>query len=67
MEQHSFGPYMMRSCRFHTLTLCCCVCSPTQEEVEEAARQANAHEFIAQLPEGYNTPVGCGGTHKKHA
>uniref|UniRef100_A0A383WIB2 Uncharacterized protein n=1 Tax=Tetradesmus obliquus TaxID=3088 RepID=A0A383WIB2_TETOB len=34
-----------------------CPFTPTQEEVEEAARQANAHEFIAQLPEGYNTPV----------
>jgi ATP-binding cassette subfamily B protein/subfamily B ATP-binding cassette protein MsbA len=27
-------------------------------EVEHAARQANAHEFIARLPEGYGTFVG---------
>lgn len=30
----------------------------TQEEVEAAARQANAHLFIAALPEGYQTVVG---------
>jgi ATP-binding cassette subfamily B protein len=28
------------------------------EEVEAAARQANAHEFIETLPEGYDTMVG---------
>ncbi len=27
-------------------------------EIEEAARQANAHDFIAALPEGYDTLVG---------
>lgn len=30
----------------------------SQAEVEEAARSANAHEFIARLPEGYDTLVG---------
>ena len=30
----------------------------TDEEVEEAARQANAHEFVVSLPEGYETVVG---------
>ena len=30
----------------------------TDDEVEAAARAANAHEFIAELPEGYATPVG---------
>ncbi|MBX7206201.1 MAG: ATP-binding cassette domain-containing protein [Bacteroidia bacterium] len=30
----------------------------TKEEVEEAARKANAHEFISKFPEGYNTIVG---------
>jgi ATP-binding cassette subfamily B protein/subfamily B ATP-binding cassette protein MsbA len=30
----------------------------TVEDVERAARAANAHEFIAALPEGYDTVVG---------
>ncbi len=30
----------------------------TQEQVEEAARIANAHEFITATPDGYNTSVG---------
>ncbi len=30
----------------------------TQEELEEAARSANAHEFIRRLPHGYETVVG---------
>lgn len=30
----------------------------TREEVENAARQANAHNFIASFPEGYETVVG---------
>jgi ATP-binding cassette subfamily B protein/subfamily B ATP-binding cassette protein MsbA len=30
----------------------------TDAEVEDAARRANAHEFIARLPEGYATVVG---------
>jgi ATP-binding cassette, subfamily B, bacterial MsbA len=30
----------------------------TQIEIEEAARAANAYEFIAQLPQGYDTLVG---------
>lgn len=30
----------------------------TQAEVEEAARNAQAHEFIVDLPEGYETVVG---------
>lgn len=33
----------------------------SQEEVEQAARQANAHEFIQELPEGYQTEVLEGG------
>jgi ATP-binding cassette, subfamily B (MDR/TAP), member 1 len=32
--------------------------SETQELVENAARMANAHDFITQLPEGYLTNVG---------
>jgi ATP-binding cassette subfamily B protein/subfamily B ATP-binding cassette protein MsbA len=30
----------------------------TAQEVEDAARRANAHEFIERLPEGYETFVG---------
>jgi ATP-binding cassette subfamily B protein len=30
----------------------------TQEEIEEAARMAQAHAFISSLPEGYDTKVG---------
>ncbi|MER9319699.1 ABC transporter ATP-binding protein/permease [Mesorhizobium sp. M0659] len=32
--------------------------SASQAEIEEAARLANAHEFIARLPKGYGTLVG---------
>ncbi|MBK8090987.1 MAG: ATP-binding cassette domain-containing protein [Verrucomicrobiaceae bacterium] len=34
----------------------------TQDEVIAAAKKANAHDFIAQLPEGYATIVGDRGT-----
>jgi subfamily B ATP-binding cassette protein MsbA len=34
----------------------------TQDEVERAARAANAHDFITELPEGYDTVVGERGT-----
>jgi subfamily B ATP-binding cassette protein MsbA len=30
----------------------------TQAEIEQAARDANAHDFIARLPQGYDTLVG---------
>jgi ATP-binding cassette, subfamily B (MDR/TAP), member 1 len=30
----------------------------TQPEIEEAAKKANAHNFILEFPEGYNTYVG---------
>lgn len=33
----------------------------TKEEVEAAAKMANAHDFITQLPEGYNTNIGDDG------
>ena len=33
----------------------------TDEEIEEAAKLANAHEFIMAQPEGYETPVGENG------
>ena len=34
----------------------------TQAQVEDAARAANAHQFIAQLPQGYDTVLGERGT-----
>ncbi len=33
----------------------------TDEEVEEAARKAHAHEFVSEFPEGYKTMVGPNG------
>lgn len=30
----------------------------TQEQIEEAARKANAHDFIVSFPQGYDTKVG---------
>ena len=30
----------------------------TQEEIEEAAKKANIHDFIMSLPQGYSTNVG---------
>jgi ABC-type multidrug transport system fused ATPase/permease subunit len=35
--------------------------SATDPEIEAAARLANAHDFIADLPEGYQTPILEGG------
>jgi len=34
----------------------------TQEEIEQAAKSANAHKFITSFPDGYDTPVGEKGT-----
>ncbi len=34
----------------------------SQEEIEEASRMANIHDFIVSLPEGYETKIGDRGT-----
>ena len=34
----------------------------TQEEIEAAAKEANAHDFISSFPDGYQTEVGSGST-----
>jgi ATP-binding cassette subfamily B (MDR/TAP) protein 1 len=34
--------------------------SATDQEIEEAARKANAHDFISAFPDGYSTQVGAG-------
>jgi ABC-type transport system involved in Fe-S cluster assembly fused permease/ATPase subunit len=33
-------------------------CGASREEIEQAARMANIHDFIASLPDGYQTVVG---------
>ncbi|PNH09676.1 ATP-binding cassette sub-family B member 8, mitochondrial [Tetrabaena socialis] len=35
-----------------------CAAPPTDEEVVEAAKQANAHDFVTAFPEGYETSCG---------
>ena len=35
--------------------------SASREEIEQAARAAQAHEFISTMPEGYDTNIGEGG------
>lgn len=32
--------------------------APSMEDIEQAARLANAHSFISQLPEKYDTQAG---------
>ncbi|XP_066093870.1 mitochondrial potassium channel ATP-binding subunit isoform X3 [Saccopteryx bilineata] len=46
-----FGTTIMENIRFGKL-------GASDEEVYAAAREANAHEFITNFPEGYNTVVG---------
>jgi len=38
--------------------IACCVAEATPEQIETAARTANAHEFILRLPQGYDTVLG---------
>ena len=34
----------------------------TMKEIEEAAKQANAYDFVKSFPQGFDTDVGEGGT-----
>lgn len=36
--------------------------APSEEEIQHAAKTANAHEFISKFPDGYNTKVGARGS-----
>ncbi|CAG8836611.1 15977_t:CDS:2, partial [Racocetra persica] len=36
--------------------------NPTQEDIERVCREANIHDFIVGLPNGYDTSVGGKGT-----
>jgi len=37
-------------------------CDASREQIEEAAKTANAHDFIMSFPQGYETQVGQGST-----
>ncbi len=50
-EVYLFAGTVMENIRYGNL-------EATEEEVIEAAKNANAHEFIMELPEGYNTYIG---------
>jgi ATP-binding cassette subfamily B protein len=50
-EVYLFAGTVMENIRYGNL-------EATEEEVIEAAKNANAHEFIIELPEGYNTYIG---------
>jgi ABC-type multidrug transport system fused ATPase/permease subunit len=49
-------PYLFHGSVAHNLRLA--RPEATMDEVVWAARQAHAHEFVAALPQGYDTPVG---------
>ena len=53
VDQH---PFLFNTSVFENIA--CGLPGATREQVEEAARAANAHEFVAVLPGGYDTVVG---------
>jgi len=53
-QPHLFSGTVRENIRYGRLTA-------TDTEVEAAARLTNAHDFIARLPAGYDSPVGEGG------
>lgn len=50
-DVHLFGVSIKENIKYGKL-------DATEEEVIQAAKDANAHEFISELPEGYNSYVG---------
>jgi subfamily B ATP-binding cassette protein MsbA len=54
-ETFLFGTTIRENIRYGRL-------DATDEEVEAAAREAHAHEFIVQLPKGYDSPIGESGS-----
>lgn len=54
-ESHLFSGSIMDNIRFGRL-------NATDEEVETAAREIGAHDFIRKLPDGYGTELSEGGT-----
>ena len=66
--RHELGPwigYVPQDVELFDGTVADNICrlgEPDGEAVLAAARRANAHEMIVQLPQGYDTPVGEGGT-----
>src|SRR5215217_7058687 len=52
----SQDPFLFSASVLHNIAFG--VADPTDEEVEHAARLAQAHEFIERLPEGYDTMIG---------
>jgi ATP-binding cassette, subfamily B, bacterial len=50
-ETHLFHDTIRTNLRYARL-------DATQSEIEEAARVANIHDFVSQLPDGYDTVVG---------
>jgi ATP-binding cassette subfamily B protein len=53
-QPHLFSGTVRENIRYGRL-------SATDDEVMQASKLANAHEFIATMKDGYNTPVGEGG------
>jgi ATP-binding cassette subfamily C protein CydD len=53
-------PYLFHGTVADNIRLACP--TATTEAVIGAARQAQAHDFVAALPQGYETPVGEGGS-----
>lgn len=54
-QPHVFSGTVRENIRYGRL-------NATDDEVEDAARSADAHDFITELPDGYETQTGEGGT-----